>query len=249
MFCSVPKIGIFSLPKGGSAGSAKGEWEIKYHVPVECSPALEGWLGLMLRPHPVYPVGEVCSVYFDTEQLDSFSEKADSFYVKTKYRVRWYSDADGLPLPGPAFLETKAKEGAVRRKQRTALPVPAAELAAMPLDDPAWAELVHRHLVRRSGPVDWLRPVLELRYRRRRYGHPAFAESFCLDSRIRCTRTHALVLPPATGQELGYDIFEQKGDSTDPLPLLRALPRFDARRASLSKYFLAILQIAPHLDS
>lgn len=242
-------IDRFSLPQSGSAETAKGEWEIKFHVPAERSPALEGWLGLMLRPHPVYPAGEVCSVYFDTDRLESLAEKADSFYVKTKFRIRWYADADGSPLPGPAFLEMKGKQGAVRRKWRVSLPMPAAVLAAMPLDDPTWVGLIHRHLDPGSGRPGSLRPVLELRYRRRRYSHPTFSESFCLDSRIRCTRTHAAVLPSATGLMLDHDVFEQKGGSADPLPLLRALPRFDARRAALSKYFLTIRQIAPHLDA
>ncbi|MDB6075693.1 MAG: hypothetical protein JWO89_3333, partial [Verrucomicrobiaceae bacterium] len=45
--------------------------------------------------------------------------------------------------------------------------------------------------------------------------------------------------------ELTHDVFEQKGSSPDLVPALRALPRFGAQRASISKYFLTVMQLLP----
>ncbi len=223
-----------------------GEQELKFHVPRHRSEALRQWLDLTLVPHPDHPFSTLCSVYFDTPESTSLEEKTFSYYSKTKYRLRWYEDAAGKPLPVPAFIEIKAKQGSARHKYRRALPVAAQELCDTPLDAPLF-ETLFRHHCPKTGwmPSAPLKPVLELRYRRDRYVHPVFSEAFCLDSHIRCSRTHPAVLPPARGLELPHDVFEQKGRSPDLVPALRALPRFGAQRASISKYFLTVMQLLP----
>jgi hypothetical protein len=91
-------------------------------------------------------------------------------------------------------------------------------------------------------------PVLELRYRRSRYTHPVYRSSFCLDSNIRCTRTHPAFAAATSRKIMAHDVLEQKSGSPDPLPPLRALARFGARRASLSKYYLIMRQLNPDHD-
>lgn len=224
-----------------------GEQELKFHVPAGMSHAFRQWLNLTFRPHRAHGVSTICSIYFDTPEGISFMEKAASDYHKTKYRIRWYADAAGQPLPAPAFIEIKEKHGTARCKYREVLPMSAAELVRMPFGDRTLTEIFHRHRPTDAPAVPaQLRPVIELRYERRRYGHPVFPGTFCLDSNIRGVRTHQASLPPAHGRALSHDVFEQKGASRDPLPLLQALPRFGARRAALSKYFLTVLQLLPH---
>ena len=205
------------------------------------------WLGMTLQPHCSHAASTICSIYFDTPEGVSFMEKAASDYRKTKYRVRWYADVAGKPLPIPAFVEIKEKHGAVRRKFRRELPMSGAELMRMPFADRALTGVFQRHLPAGADPPPGsLRPVLELRYLRHRYSHPIFPDTFCLDEDIRCVRTNPAAAPATQGQTLSHGVFEQKGPSREPVPLLQALPRFGARRASLSKYFLTMLQLLPH---
>ncbi|QIF04164.1 VTC domain-containing protein [Roseimicrobium sp. ORNL1] len=234
------------LPLRNTA-SATDELELKFHVPQQMTAPLRQWLGMTLKPHRHHADTTVCSIYFDTPEGLSFLEKAASDYRKTKYRVRWYADAAGRPLATPAFIEIKEKHGATRRKFRQPLPISGADLARMSFRDPSLTGLFQRHLPDGAeSPPASLRPVLELRYLRRRYHHPIFPDSFCLDENIRCMRTHPGVAPSGTGHVLPMAVFEQKGPSREAVPLLQALPRFGARRAALSKYFLIMLQLLPH---
>ena len=223
-----------------------GEQELKFHVPRQASHSLRHWLDRAFRPHRRHPVSTICSIYFDTASRRSFREKESSDYRKTKYRIRWYADAGGIPLDVPAFLEIKEKHGSARRKYRTVLPMAPKELLAAPLADPMWHGFFQRFQTG-DAPVPRLElhPFLELRYCRHRYTHPLFPDAFCLDSEIHCVRTHPAHLPPARSTPLDHDVFEQKGKAQDPLPVLRPLPRFDVQRSSVSKYFLAILQLQP----
>lgn len=223
-----------------------GEQEIKFLIPPEHSHSFSQWLDAQFLLHPNHGVSTVCSIYFDTDDQASFREKEASDYLKTKYRVRWYTCPAGRPLAGPAYLEVKAKEGVSRTKSRVRLPHTPAQLEGWTLEDPEFETLIRQHLPEARGlPSGGLKPVLEIRYLRRRYLHPVFRETFCLDSDIRCQRAVPGWLPAAHGRALPFSVFEQKGAAIHPLPVLRALPRFGARRAAVSKYFLTIRHLLP----
>ncbi len=222
-----------------------GEQELKFHLPKTATPSFLSWLNSVLDNHSDYPVTTICSIYFDTSDGASMLEKANSYYSKTKYRIRWYADAQGNLLPSPPYLEIKQKQGSARHKYRAPLPISAAELSVRPLDDHGFFDFFRRHCPSDLAPETPIRPVLELRYLRHRYGHPLFPSAFCLDSEIRCVRTNPAALPAPSGLPLDHDVFEQKGGSADVLPILRALPRFGARRMAISKYFLTLLQLQP----
>lgn len=237
----------FPLPRFLSPLPPAGEQEIKFLIPRHQSPAFRSWLQSQFVPHPTHGLCTVCSIYFDTPDQASFREKEASDYFKSKYRIRWYASPSGETLPVPAHLEVKLKEGVSRTKHRVALPVPAAHLAGWSLDDPRLADLYRQHLpADLQLPAGGLRPVVEIRYLRQRWQHAVFPETFCLDSDIRAVRTRSGVMPPAHGGVLPFDVFEQKGRSVHPLPALRALPRFGARRAAVSKYFLTVRNLQPH---
>lgn len=223
----------------------KGEHELKFHLPRHRTAGLKQWLDIAFVPHPGHAVSMICSIYFDTPQSTSLHEKVQSDFAKTKYRIRWYANEDGEPLPLPAYAEIKEKHGAVRRKYRHLLPVPPSELAAAPLEGEFLPQVFRNHFGDRlPGQVPMLRPALELRYVRRRYQHPCFEESFCLDSDICCIRTRPGFSAPARSQVLPFDVFEQKGHSPQPIPALQALPRFDVRRAAISKYYETLRLLA-----
>jgi hypothetical protein len=226
------------------------EQELKFHVPSAAVQGFSAWISQTLMPHPKHSSSTICSIYFDTPSLHSLKEKRESDFVKTKYRLRWYLDSTGNPAAGsPAFLEIKQKHGSGRRKWRRALSEPVTDILQRPLEDTWFTGLFSRNLPEGApGVPATLRPVLELRYQRARYTHPVFTDSFCLDQHIRCQRLRHGLGATDPQPALNYAVFEQKGASPDALPVLRALPRFSAQRASLSKYAAILAQHIPDLE-
>lgn len=228
---------------------AIGEQEIKFHVPNQQSIAFKDWLDFAFEKHPTHAACTICSIYFDTPNGTSLSEKVESDYHKSKFRLRWYCDLDENPLPVPSFLEVKKKQGSARIKHRVKLPLSGADLMQMPIQSAELVDLFREYFpvaITTAPPL--LRPVLELRYVRHRYTHLVYPDAFCFDTNIRSVRTHPRLLPLTQGQPLSHGVFEQKGSNVDPLPVLRALPRFDIKRQSISKYFLTILQLRPNSE-
>ena len=77
------------------------------------------WLRHVCLPDPVYPEAIVYSLYYDTPALDSYHEKVDGDFIKTKCRLRWYDpDLSADPALRTAYLEIKHKIGQGRRKTR-----------------------------------------------------------------------------------------------------------------------------------
>lgn len=227
-----------------------GEMELKHWVPAPHHAALSAWLALALRPHPLFPRTTICSVYFDTPELRLLEEKRQSDFHKTKHRIRWYAGADGQPLPGPAWLETKQKFGNLRRKTRRELPFSGEEAARRPLSDPWWCQWAREFSAPDTpGAMGRLLPLLEVRYLRQRAVHPLYpGASFCFDSRIHCPRVHPC-LGGQSSPHLTEGVFEQKSPSSELLPPARPLPRFGAQRSSFSKYERLMLRLLGDPDS
>ncbi len=88
----------------------KGEFELKYTFPNHCRAILESWLAVSCKRDKSYPTSIVQSIYLETTLAESYQEKVNSDFFKTKYRVRWYETEDGRPFVQtdnvPVFLET-----------------------------------------------------------------------------------------------------------------------------------------------
>lgn len=215
---TTPESAVGSLPH-----------EQKWLYPVHLAPAVQAFLGGVLRPDPAFPIGAVSSVYFDTPGLDSLAEKQASDYLKTKIRVRWYDGG------GTAFWEIKRRIGSRREKLRGDLGLPATTAAGLDLDDPRWLA-VPAELRRQGLPlVPDLRPSIEVRYRRRRFVDPATGARVALDDGIRRGRTAARLGGPGVG-ELPWAVVEVKHPRADLGGPLFALAALGGRRVSFSKY-------------
>ena len=87
------------------------EHELKFALPPHRTALLEAVLRQICRPDPRYPAGIVTSIYYDTPRFHLLREKANSDYLKTKIRMRWYSDGGAPSDDGVAFAEAKFRIG------------------------------------------------------------------------------------------------------------------------------------------
>jgi hypothetical protein len=234
-----------SIPPAPGALPATREHEIKYTLPAGTAAAMRAWLSAVCLANRALPPAFVDTVYYDTPDLRLLNEKIDSDYLKTRVRVRWYGSLDGR-VHGPLFAEVKHRVGSQRHKTRVRLDADPVQLAARPLGDSAWGDLVEP--LRRRAPQlpSNLAPVLALRYTRHRFVDAAGAAHVTLDESIRVTRTNAMRLIPRGEGALAIAVLEWKGAHSDIPPHLRPLVRFGARRGAFSKY-LACYQLATRL--
>ena len=208
------------------------EHEIKYLVPASNAAALVAWTSSVCLGDGKYPPATVHTVYYDTPRLVLLGEKIGSDFLKTKVRVRWYADRDGLP--GDAlFAEAKFRVGSQRRKVRHRLPVPAAE-AAGPLHDPAWIRA--RAAACRRPHLPHARTTSGVRYVRHRFLEAAHAGRVTIDEGIGLDRINASRLNGRIPGVFPHVVFEYKGRLPDPPAALLPVTRFGARRGSSSKY-------------
>ncbi len=196
-------------------------------------------------PDPEHPYGVVNSVYLDTPGLESYFDALNGNFHKQKVRIRWY----GEPSPDEEvtlFLEVKSKEGFVGRKTRIERPAAGRELEEEAIGRTVAGlgagALLAKLGVRSSG---WLRPVVQIRYRRHRFVDPLSQTPLSLDLSIRSRLLDpALALSPGW-LELRNAVIEVKGTATRLPPSLLALRRDVPVWTSYSKYAQCL---AGHLE-
>ena len=219
------------------------EAEGKFALPAHrVGPALD-WIRLACDPDPRFPHGVVASIYYDSDGWDFLRGKVESDYLKTKVRLRWYSEAGGAP-GGRAFAEIKYRVGCRRAKLRFETQHDAGWLARVSLDDPALLS-IPRELKRRGAPLaKALFPAFEVRYERRRYVERGSGARVCIDYRIGAPRFNRRMLPRGTPCELANAVFEVKSQQGELPPTLRRLVSFGARRSAFSKYYECYLGLS-----
>ena len=223
-------------PAAGPPGLLGGEpgWvastprhERKYLGSASRADQAEDLLGRLCLADAAHAANEVHSVYFDTTRLAAYWEKADGQYRKEKVRLRWYE-----PGAGRAWLEIKARQGALGFKWRKE--VPFAGLAGPAPDEGGLAALLARHL----GSA--LRPVLWLSYRRRRFVVPDGSARVALDRDVRVRWASPALAPRRGPGALPVFVVEVKGARGEPPPWLSAAIGRVARSAAVSKYALCV---------
>lgn len=114
------KIEIIPMPNHTKDNSF--EYETKFVLPNANSYSLIQFLKSCCRKDRSYPEGTVSSIYYDTKDWRYISEKINSDYLKTKVRIRWYSDLDSINQFKCSFVEAKYKVGSLREKVRVKTP-------------------------------------------------------------------------------------------------------------------------------
>ncbi len=217
------------------AAASPPEFELKYLLPGPAAAAALGALRTLCRPDRRYPCNDVLTIYYDTPELDCLRDKLASHLYKAKLRLRWYEGA-GAGADGGSFLELKFRLGPRRRKLRLETPLEAGWLRTAALDDRRLERLPARLRSLELIPPAGLRPVLTVRYRRRRFVEPCTGSRVSLDSEIRTASVNRRLLRTPPRWPLRQTVLEVKNRSGELPPNLRPLLRLGARRSSFSKY-------------
>lgn len=216
------------------------EFEQKYIFTNSQAPILEALLRTCCREDSQYKCSKVMSIYLESLDGSSYSEKINSDYYKTKYRVRWYEDPSQSEVvsesPGivPVFLEKKCKMGSQRKKYRESVQCSLDEMKNNDL-----ASLYHQkwkfHFYE-SGTTCNLEPYIQISYIRKRFYDPLSNSRISLDFNIRVERSNPLYAPPPCTTELSSGVLEIKRDSPDSPEVLHHLTHNVTRKTSFSKY-------------
>ena len=218
------------------------ERELKFVLPETRVDIAARLLGTLCKPDLQYPDADVWTIYYDSQSFDSFDEKLNSDYLKTKIRVRWYAPPGGTGQ-GAVFLEAKLRVGNRRDKVRVLLPMAAETLVSRRLSDDVFRSLPKR--LAEKGIVlgsDW-HPMLTLRYRRRRFIDTTTGTRVSLDSDIAAVSVNHRYLFARGLGPLPLAVVEVKG-LADALPgHLRPLISLGLHKQSMSKYAALLLQL------
>jgi hypothetical protein len=218
----------------------KGEFELKYIFPNHGRTTLESWLLVNCKKDSAYPESRIQSIYLETTLGDSYQEKVNSDFFKTKYRVRWYENSAGRPITEsfniPVFLENKMKIGTKRLKYRWIAETDFNELKAQSLSSQyhkIWYEMFLRN---KNEIIPHLTPFIQISYTRKRFIDSITKTRLSLDYDIRVEKTNSLVLPPPHNVFLDVGVFEVKSKSNCPPSSLAYLTTNLVKKANFSKY-------------
>lgn len=212
--------------------------ETKYTFAVGHEAILRTGLKAVCVEDAEHPEDRVHSIYYETPDHRHLGEKVNSDYLKTKVRLRWYTDVAGSSPTGPvsAFLEVKTKQGVFRRKERVALELPRGVLQPDTASMGALEDAVHR--ARECGyvPRGPLFPMLAIHYLRHRFVEPRMAARVSLDSQISSTIFDRRFFPAAGVRTLRHGVLEVKSKTGDLPRSFLQMRNFLNKKDSFSKY-------------
>lgn len=219
--------------------------ESKFVAGAEQESRVLAWLRHVCLPDPAHAEAKVFTLYYDTPGLDSWREKTEGDFIKTKCRLRWY-DPELSRDPGTraSFLEVKRKIGQGRRKTRVRVEAPRDVLDTAGLDHPLFGEILARHA---ASLREWLpaglQPAAVVEYRRRRFICPFTLSRVCLDSAIGLGRVNERLLPRLGPARAGVIVLEIKDGGRAAVPWLADLQAAGVRQRSFSKYGACISRL------
>ena len=214
-----------------------GEHETKFVLPNSRALIVRSWLAKRCLPDPEYAEGRISSIYFDSKDFMMLDEKLNSYYLKTKVRLRWYSSLAENKLFPALFLEVKRKIGSARKKLRVKMSFGSDWVASRPLHDPDYLDV--NRLIREQGiGIDQIiYPVFQLNYRRSRYVDTMTGARLSVDSDIHITRINRQMVHRIDERMLPYAVFEFK-EKTGILPdwLVQVNALGECKKGAFSKY-------------
>jgi SPX domain protein involved in polyphosphate accumulation len=217
--------------------------EIKFVFSNSAAHLFIQWLRSRCFPDPVFPASIVSSIYYDTPSLRSLQEKINSDYIKTKIRLRWYSDIETRVPEDKSFLEAKHKVGWRREKIRLETDLAGEWLSRVNLDNQMLKTIPQKFLSENILIRRHIFPVFDICYKRYRFVEPTTGARLCVDYDICTSRINWEILPEVPPFRLRTAVFEQKGKLRQLPEVLRQLTALGARKHSFSKYIVCYEKI------
>lgn len=210
--------------------------ELKFIVSNNRAQSITKWLKTICVPDPLFHIGRVNSIYYDSKDWTFLYEKINSDYLKTKIRVRWYDDVIENKCYDQSYLEAKFKIGSLRKKVRELTRYSGKQLSTMRLDDIKLVDLTSQLYIKGVIPSKNIYPVFQISYTRLRFIDPYSGSRICFDYNISAPRVNKLMLSQSNPLYLNTAVFEIKGQE-NRLPFsLYPLISMGCRKSSFSKY-------------
>ena len=202
------------------------------------------WLSCRCYPDPEFPVGIVSSIYYDTRDWHFLREKINSDYLKTKVRVRWYSDITHKELDNYSFIELKQKIGVTRKKIRIKSDISGRWLSSVDLDSQKLLEIPSLLRTKVQDIPRHIYPVFQISYKRWRFIEHITGARLCVDQDISVPKVNKLIIPMTTPLCLKKGVFELKGKIRELPHMLHQLTALGCRKESFSKYSNCYQQVS-----
>ena len=215
---------------------AERDNEIKFIISNSRSNQILSWLRAACVKDGSYPAAIVSSIYFDTLQWKHLHEKINSYYLKTKVRIRWYSDFAYRNHSSNSYLEVKFKIGSKREKIRIKTDISGNELASTPLEDPSLISIPYT-IKSLGADLNYpLIPAFQISYKRERFIDPMSGSRICFDYDISSLRTNSQMLACTNKSFLETAVFEIKGSREELPASLYPVTQMGCQKSSFSKY-------------
>jgi hypothetical protein len=207
------------------------------------------WLDCCCIRDPKFYFGTIHSIYYDTPTFDSYYEKRNSDYIKTKVRLRWYKklQKSDIDLKVKCYLEIKRKCGTIRKKERKELLIPSKFLLNKPFLNNKISRISSTVYELNHFPSQVLVPTLLIQYRRYRYIEPKSGSRIALDSNISCDQSNPQYISGLPPVHLDIGILEIKGQHNHLLGSLNPIGNYLFKDA-FSKYARCFEQLIQPLE-
>ncbi len=222
---------------------ASTEHETKFVLDNHRAQILINWLNHRCTPDPQYPKGIVNSIYFDTPDWQFLGEKINSDFLKTKVRLRWYSDMDGSTPDESAFVEVKYKIGAARKKYRKQTDLSAQWLSNANLNSPKLGEVPFMLIREGIMAPSRLLAAFKIAYKRFRFIEPVTSARLSVDYDISAPAVNHQMIGRNNPFVLRNAVFELKGSEQQLPHVLHQLTALGCRKDSFSKYSMCYQKI------
>lgn len=198
---------------------------------------LLSWLKTRFPSDFVYPNGTVRSIYFDTLNQKYLNEKVNSDYLKSKIRLRWYSESEDSPAPENYYIEIKNRMGRRTLKTRHHLKDISGNICHLPLEHDFFAEIVStvKKAFPELAPYSIL-PMAVIKYERYRFVDMINNLRLSLDTRICAERVNRMFFGKFNPFPLQQSVFEIKGDVSTLPDHLQFITGMGYKKESFSKY-------------
>ena len=220
------------------------EHETKFVLNNSCAHVMIQWLQHRCQQDSRFPSGIISTIYYDTRDWRFLSEKINSDYLKTKIRLRWYSDFHNGEPGDASYMEIKRKIGNRRQKIRIKTGLPGKWLSHINLDHQRLLKIPH--VLRSKGIFvpGHLLPVFQINYRRYRFVEPITRARLCIDYDIFTPSVNPQMLSRTNPLTLKNAVFELKGKLSKLPEVLHQLTALGCSKQSFSKYSVCYKHIS-----